>query len=114
MTQELYQFLQHHQIRYQLFEHSVVFTVKESKKLDLQIEGGDTKNLFLRDAKGKRHFLITIQADKSANFKTLADQIGCSRLGFASAERLHQYLGVTAGSVSLLALFHDQQNQVEV
>ena len=114
MTQELYQFLQHHQIHYQLFEHPPVFTIAESQKLDLQIEGGETKNLFIRDAKGKRHFLVTIRANKSVDLKALAQQIGCSRLGFASAERLQKYLGVTPGSVSLLALLYDQQHQVEV
>ncbi len=114
MTTELYQFLEHHQIRYQLFEHPAVFTVQDSEKLNLQIEGGKTKNLFLRDAKGKKHFLVTLEASKSADLKALAKQMNCSRLGFASAERLQHHLGVAPGSVSLLALVHDQQHQVEV
>ena len=40
--------------------------------------------------------------------------MGIKRLGFASTERLRQYLGVESGSVSVLSLIHDQLNSVEL
>ena len=40
-------------IEYKLFEHAAFFTVEESSqlKIDLDMQGAHTKNLFLRDKK---------------------------------------------------------------
>ena len=56
----LFDFLNEQKIPYQRMDHDPVYTVEESKKLNLGLEGGATKNLFLRDKKGKRHFLFCV------------------------------------------------------
>ncbi|RZO43526.1 MAG: prolyl-tRNA synthetase associated domain-containing protein, partial [Proteobacteria bacterium] len=99
---ELYHFLDEYQISYKKFDHSPVYTVEESKKLSPAMSGGKTKNLFVRDKKGKHHILLTVEQDKRVDLKKVSEFIGYGRLSFCSPERLLKYLGVEPGSVSLL------------
>src|SRR5207237_9548366 len=84
------------------------------ERLVPRLRGAKTKNLFLRDKKGLRHFLVTVPHDLAVDLNALAQEIGAGRLGFASPERLLQHLGITPGSVSLLALANDTARAVEV
>lgn len=102
------------QIPYQIKEHPAVFTLEDMAAYNLNPNGDVCKNLFLRDNKGKRHFLVILQGDKHADLKKIAAQLGTSRLGFASEERLLQYLGVTPGSVSPLSILNDNSHSVTV
>jgi Ala-tRNA(Pro) deacylase len=111
---ELYHFLDEHQISYEKFDHSPVYTVEESKKLSPAISGGKTKNLFVRDKKGKHHILLTVEQDKRVDLKKVSEFIGYGRLSFCSPERLLKYLGVEPGSVSLLGILNDQAGEVEI
>ena len=61
----IYQLLDDHGIQYEKHEHAAVYNCDEADSLRLGIEGTATKNLFLRDRKGKRHFLLVIRSDKS-------------------------------------------------
>ena len=110
---ELAAFLDGHRIEAQRFEHPAVMTVEESERLVPRLPGAKTKNLFLRDKKGARHLLVTVPHDLAVDLDALGAQIGAGRLGFASAERLLKHLGVTPGSVSLLALVNDTAHAVE-
>jgi Ala-tRNA(Pro) deacylase len=94
-------------------EHAAVMTVEESERLVPPLPGAKTKNLFLRDGKGRRHFLVTVRHDVPVDLNALASIIGAGRLGFASPERLQKHLGVTPGSVTLLALCNDPTRAVE-
>src|SRR5437868_11865824 len=107
-------FLAHHGIAAQRFEHPPVMTVEESERLVPRLPGAKTKNLFLRDKKGARHFLVTVPHDSAVDLNALGVQLGTGRLGFASGERLMKHLGVTPGSVSLLALVNDTAHAVEL
>ena len=111
---ELYHFLDEHQISYEKFDHSPVYTVEESKKLSPAMSGGKTKNLFVRDKKGRHHILLTVEQDKRVDFKKVSEFIGYGRLSFCSPERLLMYLGVEPGSVSLLGILNDQAGEVEI
>jgi Ala-tRNA(Pro) deacylase len=110
---DLTAFLARHGIALQRFEHPPVMTVEESERLVPRSPGVKTKNLFLRDKKGARHFLVTVPHDLAVDLVALGVQVGAGRLGFASAERLMKHLGVTPGSVSLLALVNDTAHAVE-
>jgi Ala-tRNA(Pro) deacylase len=94
-------------------EHPAVMTVDESERLVPELPGAKTKNLFLRDKKGARHFLVTAAARASVDLARLGGVLGVGKLGFASPERLARHLGVTPGSVSLLALSNDTARAVE-
>ena len=111
---DIYEFLEANQVEYERHDHEAVFTVEESKKLSPELEGASTKNLFLRDKKGSRHFLVTVPEDKQVDLKALSGKLDCSRLSFASPERLKTHLGIEPGSVSLLALANDKEINVEV
>ena len=86
--------------------HTPVYTVEEAKAHRDGQPGGHTKNLFLKDKKG-RMFLVTADEDRDIDLKSLRDKLGCKPLSFASAERLMTYLGVEPGSVTPLAVVND-------
>jgi Ala-tRNA(Pro) deacylase len=106
-------FLAHHSIEAKRFEHPPVTTVEESERLVPMLPGAKTKNLFLRDKKGARHFLVTVPHDLAVDLNSLGLLLGAGRLGFGSPDRLRKHLGVTPGSVSLLALVNDSAHAVE-
>src|SRR5438094_10659696 len=110
---DLTAFLAHHGIRLQRFAHPPVMTVEESERLVPKLSGAKTKNLFLRDKKGARHFLVTVPHDRPVDLNALGSALDAGRLGFASRERLAKHLGITPGSVSLLALVNDAAAAVE-
>jgi len=106
-------FLREHGIAAARHEHPPVMTVEESLRLVPPLPGKKTKNLFLRDKKGRRHFLVTVRHDLAVDIAGLESVLGVRGLGFASPERLAKHLGVTPGSVSLLALVNDKEKGVE-
>lgn len=101
-------------ISYELIDHPAVFTIDELDQLRLPHSEAVVKNLFLRDAKGKRHFLVVMDKDKSADLKRLRQEIGCTALSFASEERLSRYLGLTKGEVTPFGALNDTERLVEV
>lgn len=78
------------------------------------LPGAHTKNLFLRDKKGRRHFPVVVGYDKNVSLKESAAVAGAQGVSFASPERLKERFGVEPGSVTLLALAHDPSHAVEV
>ncbi len=102
-------------IAYQKHEHPAVFTCAESTELRGKLEGvGETKNLFLRNKNGDRHYLVSLPHEKQADLKGLRQKLGEAKLSFASPERLMEHLGLTPGSVSLLGLIHNEAQAVTV
>lgn len=110
---DLAAFLRAHGIEPERHEHPPVMTVEESERLVPPLPGAKTKNLFLRDKKGARHFLVTVPHDRAVDLDALGAALAAGRLGFASAARLATHLGIAPGSVSLLALVNDSSHAVE-
>lgn len=82
-------------------------TVEEGKLLRGEMAGTFTKNLLLRDKKG-RLFLFSIHEDRALDLKTLHQRVGANgRLGFAPAERMVELLGVQPGALTPLGLIND-------
>ncbi|PTW63381.1 Ala-tRNA(Pro) hydrolase [Breoghania corrubedonensis] len=99
-------------IQTETIEHERVFTVAESSKIDREIEGGHTKNLFLKDKKG-RLFLVVVLADATIDLRQIHKLIGAQgRVSFGNAELLEEVLGVTPGSVTPFALINDTGHRV--
>jgi Ala-tRNA(Pro) deacylase len=101
-------------IEYTRHEHPAVATVDEAEAHWADIDATHCKNLFLRNQKGNRHYLVVLTASKKADLRKVADQIGDGKLSFASAERLMRYLGLTPGSVSPFGLINDREHAVRV
>lgn len=110
---DLTDFLAAHGVNATRHAHPPVMTVAESERLVPPLPGAKTKNLFLRDRKGARHFLVTVPHALAVDLNALGAALGAGRLGFASAGRLSRHLGITPGSVSLLALVNDAAHAVE-
>jgi Ala-tRNA(Pro) deacylase len=101
-------------IRYERHEHPPVATVEEAEAHWTGIEATHCKNLFLRNQKGNRHYLVVLMHSKKADLRRVADQIGDGKLSFASPERLMTHLGLTPGSVSPFGLINDRTHDVRV
>jgi Ala-tRNA(Pro) deacylase len=101
-------------IAYERFEHPPVATVAEAEAHWKDIDAAHCKNLFLRNQKGDRHYLVILAHSKRADLRRVADQVGDGKLSFASPERLMKYLGITPGSVSPFGLLNDAGRHVRV
>lgn len=110
---ELFKRLEELDILTTTVEHEAVFTVAQSDALNQNLPGGHTKNLFLKDAKG-RLFLIVAESHANVDMKRFHKRIGSARLSFGKPELLEQTLGVQPGSVTALSLINDTDGLVSV
>ncbi len=78
----------------QRVEHPAIASIEEYYAQGIELPDQGIKNLFLRNRKGTRHYLVLLDERKEADLPGIAEQIGESRLSFASVERLREYLGV--------------------
>jgi Ala-tRNA(Pro) deacylase len=111
---DIYDFLSTHGVEYERYDHPPVFTCEEADRLVPEMDAAETKNLFVRDRKGNRHFLVVVGYDKQVDLNALSKSIGSTRLSLGSAERLATHLGVQPGSVTILALANDRHHKVEL
>ena len=108
---ELHAFLDAHGIAHRTVEHPPTFRVGEGADLEAALPGGHTKNLFLKDARGRLWLLSALQ-DAAIDLKALPARIGSARLSFGSPERMRAVLGVAPGSVTAFALLNDPDQAV--
>ena len=108
------QFLDTHQLNVSRFKHAAANTCAEFQALVPSLGGTRNKNLFLQDKKGRRHFLVVTQPEPEVDLLKLGEKLEAKKLGFASAARLKQFLGVEPGAVSILALMRDVEAKVEL
>lgn len=100
-------------IPYKLYEHEAVHTVLESDKVNADLAGAHTKNLFLKDAHNG-YYLVTVLSDKRVDLGRLSNILGSGRFSFGSANDMKQYLDVTPGSVTPLAAMNDSAIKVHI
>lgn len=100
-------------VAHETFAHAPVFTVEEAKRHRPAPGGLHTKNLFVRNKKG-RMWLITLAEERAVDLRALARDLGAGNLSFASPERLRRHLGVEPGSVTPLAVMNDLAGEVTV
>ncbi len=111
---DLVGFLNAHGISFVRHDHPPVFTCEEELRHVPESGAARTKNLFMRDRRGRRHLLLVTLCARSVSIAHFAETSGVDRLSFASPERLMRYLGVEPGSVTLLGLVNDVDHAVEV
>lgn len=104
---DLYHILKKLDIPYEYYEHPPVFTIEETLKYKKHIKTTLCKNIFLRNHKGNRHYLVILRHDHHLPVKDLEQKLRQGKLTFASERRLHKYLGLSPGSVSPFGLIHD-------
>jgi Ala-tRNA(Pro) deacylase len=92
-------------------DHPAVFRVEEGLELKAAIPGAHTKNLFLKDKKG-RLWLISARQDTVIDLKAAPKRIGSDRLSFGNEALMWETLGVRPGSVTALGLINDVDRRV--
>jgi Ala-tRNA(Pro) deacylase len=108
---DLFAFLDAHQIAHSTLDHPAVFRVGEGEEVKAALGGAHTKNLFLKDSRDQL-WLVSAEQDARIDLKRLPAVIGSGRLSFGSAGLLEQALGVTPGSVTAFALANDKARAV--
>jgi Ala-tRNA(Pro) deacylase len=110
----VYEALESLGISFDRYEHPPVFTVEQALEHWAGIDAVHCKNLFLRNKKGDRHFLVVAAHATAVDIGAIAARLGESRLSFASAERLATHLGLTPGAVSPFGLINNRSGSVRV
>ena len=111
---KLYELLGELNIQFDYYEHPPAPTIEEAMQYWKDIEATHCKNLFFRNHKGDRHYLVVFDHRKTLNVKTLEAMLRQGKLSFASEERMGKYLGVKPGSVTPLALINDRDKHVKL
>ncbi|GCD13228.1 prolyl-tRNA synthetase associated domain-containing protein [Clostridium tagluense] len=114
-AEQVYSLLNELSIHFEIFQHEAAFTVEEMEKvLPADMDAQVCKNLFLRDQKGKQHYLIVMAKEKAFDLRKFEESQGFKKMSFASEKRLLKYLDVTSGSVSPFGLMSDTDAHVIV
>lgn len=106
-TAEVLDFLEKHGLGYELHTHPPLPTIELALEYWKNIDSTHCKNLFFRNHKGNRHYLVVFECHKELAIHSLEHILRQGKLSFASAERMERCLGLLPGSVSPLGLMHD-------
>lgn len=100
-------------IEYERVDHEEANTMEACAAIDKVLAPAVIcKNLFLCNAQKTKFYLLMIKEDKKFKTKEISKQINSSRLSFAPAEYMEKYLDITPGSVSVMGLMNDKENDV--
>lgn len=108
-----YELLDSLQIEYERVDHEETATMEACLEIDkILAPAVICKNLFLCNTQKTKFYLLMIRDDKKFKTKDISQQINSARLSFAPPEFMEKYLDLTPGSVSVLGLMNDKENQV--
>ncbi|MBO4231912.1 MAG: prolyl-tRNA synthetase associated domain-containing protein [Bacteroidales bacterium] len=111
---ELYELLDTLGIKYEYIEHPAAPTIEIAKQYWAGHDAQHCKNLFFRNHKGNRHYLVILNCDMQMDIHAIEKQLHQGKLSFASEERLMRNLGVRPGSVTPFGLINDKDHAVNV
>lgn len=111
---ELYDLLEKLSIDFDYREHPPVATIEEATLYWKDYDSGRCKNIFLRNHKGNRHYLVILEHLRELNMKDLEQRLKQGKLSFASPERLMKFLGVMPGSVTPFGIINDKTHHVHI
>lgn len=111
---ETYDFLDSLNIEYERIDHEAAYTMEMCEEIDRVLGGKTCKNLFLCNRQKTDYYLLLMPGDKPFKTKDLSQQIGSSRLSFATGEDMEEILNVTPGSASVLGLLYDKEKKVKL
>ena len=101
-------------IKFDYYEHPPTPTIEEAKKYWKDIEAFHCKNLFFRNHKGDKHYLVILDHRYNLDIHDLEKRLKQGKLSFASDQRMMKYLGVSPGSVSPFGLINDKEKHIKV
>ena len=109
-----YDFLDGLDIDYHRIDHSAAMTMEDCAAVDETLGADTCKNLLLCNRQCTDFYLLLIPGNKQFKTSNLSKQIGSSRLSFAGAEYMEQFLDITPGSLSILGLMNDKEHRVQL
>lgn len=101
-------------LEYYRVDHDPAMTMEVCREIDEALGALICKNLFLCNRQKTRFYLLMMPEDKPFKTKELSAQIQSARLSFAEPVFMEQYLDITPGSVSVMGLMNDIENQVQL
>ena len=107
-----YDLLDKLKIEYFRVDHEAAETMEACEEIDKALGVTMCKNLFLCNRQKTVFYLLLMPADKPFKTKELSSQINSARLSFAGPEDLERLLDITPGSVSVLGLMNDKDDEV--
>ena len=112
----VYDFLDSLGVQYKRIDHEAAMTMEACEEIDRTLGEGAAicKNLFLCNRQETDFYLLLIPGEKPFKTKYLSAQIGSSRLSFGKPEYMEKYLDITPGSVSVMGLMNDRENEVRL
>lgn len=110
----LYEILDELNIAFEYHEHPPLNTIEEAIKHKSWMDSRFCKNLFFRNHKGNKHYLVVFDHKEQLSVKDLEQKLKQGKLSFASGWRMDKYLGIKPGSVSPFNLINDEEHHVHV
>ena len=101
-------------VEYQRIDHEAAMTMEACAAIDAALNAVICKNLLLCNRQCTVFYLLMMPGDKSFKTSVLSKEIGSSRLSFAAPEYMEKFLDITPGSLSVLGLMNDKENQVQL
>jgi Ala-tRNA(Pro) deacylase len=111
---ELYTLFEELSIRFEYYEHPPLATIEEAKIHWKDYNSGRCKNIFFRNHKGDKHYLVILEHLRQLEIHDLEKRLKQGKLTFASDQRLKKYLGLEPGSVSPYGLINDKEKHVHL
>ncbi len=93
-------------------DHDPAETIEKCRAIEEALAAPVCKNLLLCNRQQTAFYLLLLPGDKVFKTKDLSSQIGSARLSFASGEQMESLLSTSPGSLSLLSLLFDPDNEV--
>ncbi len=111
---ELYQLFEKLDITFEYHEHPALATIEDARIHWKDLNSGRCKNIFFRNHKGNRHYLVILEHLQQLDIRDLEKKLRQGKLTFASDRRLKEFLGVEPGSVSPFGLINDKERHVHL
>lgn len=112
--QKVFNCLKELDINYKIYEHPPLDTIEIALEYWKNINAMHCKNLFFRNHKGNKHYLVIIKDTTPFSIHSLEKKLKQGKLTFGSEKRLEKYLGVKPGSVSPFGLLNDTEHHVHL
>lgn len=107
-------YLQEKNITHTWYSHEEAPTIEIARTQWRNDGSKHCKNLFFRNHKGNRHYLVVLDCEYNLDIHDLEHRLHQGKLSFASPQRMEKYLGLTPGSVSPFGLINDTENHVHL
>lgn len=101
-------------VEYDRIDHEPLMTIEACQGVDEAFGTEVCKNLFLCNRQKTNFYLLMLPGGKKFSTKEVSSQLGVARLSFAGEEYMEKFLDITPGSVSVMGLMNDADNNVQL